>query len=82
MKKNLINFIKNMLSGMGDVSAKRVSGMSSMLIALACIIYLVIKEGGNSVTESLLETVLIISACLLGVTSVTGIWKGKKSKKE
>lgn len=82
MKKNLINFIKNMLSGTGDVSAKRVSGMSSMLIALACIIYLVIKEGGNSVTESLLETVLIISACLLGVTSVTGIWKGKKSKKE
>jgi len=81
MKKNLINFIKNMLSGMGDVSAKRVSGMSSMLIALACIIYLVIKEGGNSVTESLLETVLIISACLLGVTSITGIWKEKKSKK-
>lgn len=81
MKNKIINFIKNMLSGTGDVSAKRVSGMSSMLIALGCIVYLVIKEGGNSVTESLLETVLIIAACLLGVTSVTGIWKGNKTKK-
>lgn len=82
MKEGIKKFIKNMLSGTGDVSAKRVSGMSSMTIALLCIIYLVIKEGGNSVTESLLETALIISACLLGVTSVTGIWKGKKFKKE
>lgn len=70
-------FINNMLSGRGDVSAKRVSGMFSMLVALGCIIYLIVSEGGNNFTESLLQTTIITSACLLGVTSITSIWKKK-----
>lgn len=34
-----------------------------------------IHEGGTSVVESLLETSLIIAASLLGLSSVTGIFK-------
>jgi sorbitol-specific phosphotransferase system component IIC len=69
-------FIRNMLSGSGNVSSKRVSGIISLLISLMCIIYLVLTEGGTTVVENLLQTVLIMAACLLGVSSVTSIWKG------
>jgi hypothetical protein len=34
-----------------------------------------IHEGGTNVVESLLETSLIIAASLLGLSSVTGIFK-------
>lgn len=78
-KRGLVKFIYNMLSGTGEVSSKRVSGILSLLVSLGCIVYLTIDEGGTSVVESLIQTTLIMAACLLGVSSVTGIWKGKVS---
>ena len=73
--KGIKNFIKDMLSGKGEISSKRMSGMTMILTALACIIYLTISEGGTTTVQSLVETTIITGACLLGVSTVTGIWK-------
>ena len=80
-KSGFVNFINKMLSGSGDISSKRVSGMLALLVGLGCITYLTIDEGGTTVVESLLQTVLITAACLLGVSSVTNIWKGERTIK-
>jgi hypothetical protein len=37
--------------------------------------WLVWSEGGTQVVENLLQTLMIMSAALLGISSVTGIWK-------
>ena len=79
MKGGLAKFIYNMFSGTGEVSSKRVSGLLSLLVSLGCIVYLTIDEGGTSVVESLLQTALIMASCLLGVSSVTSIWKHNKT---
>lgn len=68
-------FIKDMLSGRGEISAKRVLGMMMIITSQLCIIYLTIRYGNTSTVQSLIETTMITGACLLGVTSVTSIWK-------
>lgn len=68
-----------MLSGTGAVSSKRVSGIITLLISLGCVIYLTVDEGGTSVVENLIQTAMIIAASLLGISSVTSIWKGGKT---
>ena len=75
----LVKFIYNMLSNKGEVSSKRVSGILSLIVSLGCIVYLTIDEGGTTVVESLIQTTLIMAACLLGVSSVTSIWKGSRN---
>jgi hypothetical protein len=62
----------------GKLSAKRVIGGLAMSVALACIVFLVIRDGSTSVVENLLMTILIISASLLGLPAVTGIWGSSK----
>lgn len=72
-------FFKQLVSGAnGVVSSKRVMGMLVLLVCLACIIYLVIAEGGTSVVENLLQTGMVMAASLLGISSVTSIWKGNQ----
>ena len=80
MKSVFAQFLQSTLSGTGNVSSKRVSGMFSLIVSLGCIVYLVITEGGTNAVENLLQTVLIMAACLLGVSSVTGIWKNPNKK--
>lgn len=59
-------------------SAKRLVGFISILVTLGCIIYLVIAEGCSTCVENLLQTVIISACALLGVSSVTSIFKQKK----
>lgn len=68
-------FIKDMLSGGTAVSSKRVAGFLSLIIALLCVIYLVIKEGGTQIVSDLIITLLITSTGLLGVSTIANIWK-------
>lgn len=77
----MINFFKDMLSGRGKISSKRFVGMIMIMTSQLCIIYLTIVDGGTSVVKDLVETTMITGACLLGVTSVTGIWKSKLADK-
>ena len=74
-------FLKEMLSSSsGHLSSKRVMGVSSFITCLGCIVYLVVTEGGTMVVENLLQTLMIMSASLLGIESVTNIWKGNNKK--
>jgi hypothetical protein len=69
-------FMREMISGgNGIVSSKRVMGVIVLTVCLGCTIWLVIQEGGTTVVENLLQTLMIMSAALLGISSVTGIWK-------
>ena len=72
-------FFKQLVSGAnGIVSSKRVMGMLVLIICLICMIYLVISEGGTGVVENLLQTGMVMAASLLGISSVTSIWKGNQ----
>ena len=72
-------FFRQLVSGAnGVVSSKRVMGILVLLVCLACIIYLVIAEGGTSVVENLLQTGMVMAASLLGISSITSIWKGNQ----
>lgn len=77
--KTARQFWREMFSENGIGSSKRLVGSISMLVALGCIIYLTISEGCTNCVEGLLQ-VLIITACsLLGLSSVTSIWKGGRT---
>lgn len=64
-----------LFSAVGELSSKRVVGAVMMAVALICAIILVITEGGSDTVESLLQTIIIVAAGLLGISSITGIWK-------
>lgn len=72
-------FWREMLSENGNGSSKRLVGSVAMLIALGCIVYLTISEGCSPCVEGLLQVLMITSCSLLGISSVTSIWKGGKA---
>ena len=78
MKRN--NDFRELISGEnGIISSKRVMGVLVLLVCLGCTIWLVISEGGTQVVENLLQTLMIMAATLLGISSITGIWRNGKS---
>jgi hypothetical protein len=71
--------IREIFSGAnGKLSAKRVIGGIAMAVALGCTIWLVAKDGSNSVVENLLMTIFITSVSLLGLPAVTSVWGSSK----
>jgi hypothetical protein len=62
----------------GKLSAKRCIGGVAMAVALCCTIYLVIVDRSNEVVENLLTTILILSASLLGLPAITGVFGKSK----
>ena len=71
--------IREIFSGAnGKLSAKRVIGGVAMAVALGCTIWLVAKDGSNSVVENLLMTIFITSVSLLGLPAVTSLWGSSK----
>lgn len=78
MKRN--NNFREMISGAnGIISSKRVMGVVVLTVCMICTCWLVYAEGGTQVVENLLQTLMIMSAALLGISSITGIWKKGKS---
>ena len=75
MKKQLNNFREMVSGGNGIISSKRVMGVVILTICMICTCWLVYAEGGTQVVENLLQTLMIMAAALLGISSVTGIWK-------
>lgn len=74
MKRN--NNFREMISGSnGIISSKRVMGVVVLTICMICTCWLVWSEGGTTVVENLLQTLMIMAAALLGISSVTSIWK-------
>ena len=77
---NKNNNFKEIVSGEnGKLSSKRVTGVIVLVVCLLCTCWLVYNEGGTQVVENLLQTLMIMSAALLGISSVTSIWKTGKS---
>ena len=83
MKEQKPSILKDILSGEnGHLSSKRVLGAIVLLTCLICIIVQASKEGITDNLKDLFEWLIITSTALLGINSVTGIWKDKKSKKD
>ena len=80
MKQN--NNFREMISGEnGIISSKRVMGVVVLAVCMICTCWLVYAEGGTTVVENLLQTLMIMAAALLGISSITGIWKkGEKTE--
>ena len=68
--------IKSILSSaVGSISSKRLCGIIGWLVCLGIGIYCTINV---IQAPMLIDSILIGSAALLGVDSVTGIWKNKR----
>ena len=79
--KTKSNF-REMISGEnGVISSKRVMGVIVLVVCMICTCWLVWSEGGTTVVENLLQTLMVMAAALLGISSITGIWKkGEKTE--
>lgn len=72
-------FLREVFSENGIGSSKRVLGALSILVFLGCLIYLTISEGCSDCVEGLLQVLIITSCSLLGLSSITNIWKNGKT---
>ena len=61
-------------------SAKRVIGGLMIVAVLFCTVWCCIKYGMTEHVTSVIETEIITAGALLGVSSVTSIWKGGSRK--
>lgn len=69
-------FFKQLFSGAtGHISSKRVLGAICLLTCMGVIIYLAVQSKDSDNVKSLLEIMIGVSALLLGISSVTSIWK-------
>ena len=68
-------FISWIAAQLADGLEKSTVGAISMFIIITCIVYLVVVEGGTATVDSLLTTAMIVAATLMGVNSVTEIFK-------
>lgn len=66
---------REVFSEKGIGSVKRVVGTFISVISMGCIVYLTITAGPIAIVEDLLQTSLITGASLLGLYSITSIWK-------
>lgn len=67
-----VTFLKDMLSSHTGVSSKRVCGVIGWLVCLGVLIYCTV----NVIQAPLMiDTFLVCCMTLLGIDSVTGIWK-------
>lgn len=64
-----------------DGVEKSTVGTVVMFGCFALITYLTISEGGTETVENLIITAMIVAATLMGVNSVTDIFKPKRCKR-
>lgn len=65
----------------GHLSSKRILGG---IVLMACLIFCIVqgaREGMTDNIKDLFEILIITSTALLGITSVTSIWKGRVATK-
>lgn len=84
-------FWQTVFSEKGSPSSKRVLGAFMIIICLGLIIFLAIMSALNAETpegicpdniKHLIELILILASSLLGISSITGIWKDKEKEKQ
>lgn len=67
-------FIKQMLRGESGISSKRVCGVLGWLVSIGVIIYCTTS---NTQAPEIMDTFILGIMGLLGIDSVTSIWKKK-----
>lgn len=83
MKEKKPFVLKEILSGeSGHLSSKRVLGAIVLLTCLVCVVVQAAKEGVTDNITTLFEWLIVTSTTLLGITSVTSIWKNKSKSDE
>lgn len=79
MEKKKPSVLKELFSSdSGYLSSKRVLGGIVLISCLIFIIVQAVREGMTDNLKELFEWLIITSTALLGITSVTSIWKNKK----
>ena len=80
-KQEKTNILRETFSASsGHLSSKRILGG---IVLMACLVFIIIqgaREGMTDNIKDLFEILIITSTALLGITSVTSIWKGGKTK--
>lgn len=72
---------KEIFSGSnGHLSSKRVLGSIVLITCLIAVVVQGAREGMTDNIKDLFEVLIITSTTLLGITSVTSIWKGRTPK--
>ena len=69
---NLRNFLKQMITSHSGISSKRVCGVIGFVAVLFVLIYCTVQGIQAPV---MIETFIYAICLLLGIDSVTGIWK-------
>lgn len=77
-KQNIFREIFSASSGY--LSSKRILGAIVLLSCLTITIVQAAKEGMTDNIKDLFEVLIITSTALLGITSITNIWKNGKTK--
>ena len=68
-------WLYEVFSEKGVGSAKRLIGAFISVVSMGCIVYLTVTAGPVVIVQDLLQTSLITGASLLGLYSITSIWK-------
>lgn len=75
-------FVRKAFSENNIPSAKRVIGGIMIIVVLFCTVWSCVKYGMTEHVTSVIETEIITAGALLGVSSVTSIWKGGRFRKK
>lgn len=75
--KNIKEYIKLMITSHSGISSKRVCGVLGFLVILFIIIFCTVS---NIQAPVILETFIWAVCMLLGIDSITGIWKNFNKK--
>lgn len=73
--KKFLRWVQDQLS---DGLDRSTVGAMTLFGCFCCIAFLTIKEGGSETVDDLITTAMIVSATLMGVTSIADIFKVNK----
>lgn len=82
MKPERLEFWRTVFSEQGRPSSKRVLGGLMILVCLGLLVGFSVSEGCTDNVKDLIELILILASSLLGISSITGIWKNKGTSAE
>lgn len=74
-----ITFIKGMVTSHSGISSKRVCGVLGWIVAIIVLLYCTIHVVQAPL---MIDTFLVCCMALLGIDSITGIWKKFDNKSE
>lgn len=75
------SYLGKAFSENGYPSSKRILAGLIIIVVLFCTTWSIIKYGMTDNNESIIQIEIITAGALLGVTSITSIWKDKTPKK-